>query len=310
MKHDERTSADKKVQALQFSADGNELSQKWYSAYAQYIVRYIQAYADLGAPVNAVSIQNEPLNSPGNAHMTMFVSADDAATITRDHVVPALRDAGLNDVEMWAFDHNTNDNYYPETVLDQARDSVDATAWHCYAPQLDWTVISHHDKYPDKANHMTECFTSRSLPTMWNQASAYTIGPLQNWVEASGMWTLGTLSDRGDGTYGPALSGQGPCAICSGLFLVNESEGTYELTGDYYMLAQISKFMPVGATVLNGSGSWENVQAVGSLNPDGTRTVVVENGKNEDFWMTVTTDSGEQWSGLLRGEAVTTWVLP
>ncbi|GAW17665.1 hypothetical protein ANO14919_071250 [Xylariales sp. No.14919] len=48
------------------------------------------------------------------------------------------------------------------------------------------------------------------------------------------------------------------------------------------MLAQISRFVPRGAVVLRGTGSYSDagyagIQSVASRNPDGTRTVVVEN---------------------------------
>jgi len=79
-------------------------------------------------------------------------------------------------------------------------------------------------------------------------------------------------------------------------------------------MAQFSKFMPPGAIVLNGSGSYDfsdgGIQSVASLNPDGTRTVVIENTFSNDIYLTLTTSSGEEWSGNIPTESVTTWVLP
>lgn len=127
------------------------------------------------------------------------------------------------------------------------------------------------------------------------------------------MWTLGTWTDQGDGTFGPYIPGG--CATCRGLFLVNESAGTYEFTVDYYMLAQYSKFMPPGATVLSGTGSYQwddqtGIQSVASLNPDGTRSVVIQSTMNADVYLTLDTASGEQWSGNIPSNTVVTWVLP
>lgn len=127
------------------------------------------------------------------------------------------------------------------------------------------------------------------------------------------MWTLGTWTQASDGTFGPYI--QGGCDTCRGLFVVNKAAGTYEFTVDYYMLAQISKFMPKGAVVLSGKGSYSydgysGVQSVATRNPDGTRSVVIENTFNNDVYVTLTTSSGQTWSGNALAKSVTTWVLP
>ncbi|OTA99751.1 glycoside hydrolase family 30 protein [Hypoxylon sp. CI-4A] len=293
------------------NADNNWLDSQYYSQYAQYFVKYLQAYADLGVTIDAITLQNEPLNNQGNGHVTMYQTADEAASVTNDYIGPALRDANL-DTQIWAYDHNTDTPSYPQTVIDGAGDYVQATAWHCYAGDLDWTVLSDfHTKNQDKAQYMTECWTSPS--TSWYQSSKNTVGPLQNWAQGSLMWTLGTWTEASDGTFGPYIDGG--CSTCRGLFIVDKDAGTYEYTIDYYMLAQYSKYIPKGATILDGSGShsydgYSGIQSVASKNPDGTRTVVVENTLGNDVYLTVNTTSGEQWSGNLLANSVTTWILP
>jgi glucosylceramidase len=84
---------------------------------------------------------------------------------------------------------------------------------------------------------------------------------------------------------------------------------------DYYMMAQFSKFIPKGAIVLNGSGSYTysdgtGIQSVATVNPDGSKTVVMENKFGNDVYVTLTTTSGQTWSGLVKGQAVVTWLLP
>jgi glucan endo-1,6-beta-glucosidase len=136
------------------------------------------------------------------------------------------------------------------------------------------------------------------------------MGPLQNWASGALAWTLG--SDTSDG---PHLSGSGPCTTCRGLVTVDTSSDTYQMQVDYYMMGQFSKFMPRGATVLSGSGSYTysdgtGLESVASLNPDGTRTVVIENKFANDIYVTLTTTSGQTWSGLIYTNSVVTWILP
>lgn len=90
----------------------------------------------------------------------MYQSASDAATLTQKYVGPALRGAGFN-TRIWAYDHNTDQPDYPRTVINGAGSYVDSAAWHCYAGNLDWSVLtSFHQAYPDKHQYMTECWVS------------------------------------------------------------------------------------------------------------------------------------------------------
>lgn len=74
-------------------------------AFAQYFVKYIQAYADLGVNVDAITIQNEPLNSQAG-YPTMYVEADESGKLINGYVGPALQKANLS-TTVWALDDNT-----------------------------------------------------------------------------------------------------------------------------------------------------------------------------------------------------------
>ena len=165
-----------------------------------------------------------------------------------------------------------------------------------------------HNKHPNVAQYMTECWTSPS--TGWSQAADFTMGPLQNWASGALAWTLGS-----DTNYGPHLSGDGPCPTCRGLVVVDTAAGTYDFAIDYYMIGQFSKFIPKGATVLAGTGSYTyddgtGLQSVASLNPDGSKTVVMTNKFGNDIYVTVSLKSGAQWSGRVYKNSVVTWTLP
>jgi glucosylceramidase len=194
-------------------------------------------------------------------------------------------------------------------VLNTASQYVNAVAWHCYAPNNDWRVLTDfHNSNPSVDQYMTECWTSTQ--TGWSQAADFTMGPLQNWAKGALAWTLGT-----DNAQGPHLSGSGPCTTCRGLVTVDVKAGTYEFQVDYYMMAQFSKFIPKGAIVLDGSGSYTysgsgGIQSVATLNPDKTRTVVIENTFGNNVYVTLTTATGETWSGNVFANSVVTWLLP
>lgn len=91
----------------------NNLNHAYSSSYAQYFVDYIRSFAGYGATVDAITIQNEPLNSQAG-YPTMYVYADESASLIQNFVGPALRNAGFQ-TEVWAYDHNTGN------ILDDLR---------------------------------------------------------------------------------------------------------------------------------------------------------------------------------------------
>ncbi|KAF2672534.1 glycoside hydrolase family 30 protein [Microthyrium microscopicum] len=284
----------------------NNLNLSYVKQYAQYFVKYLQAYEQSGAHIDAITIQNEPLNSKAG-FPTMYISASQAANLIQQNIGPALKNASLA-TQIWAYDHNTDEPDYPDTIVNAAPRYVQATAWHCYAANNKWSVLTDfHNKHPGIQQYMTECWTSPY--TGWSQAADFTMGPLQNWASGSMAWTLGS-----DTNYGPHLADSDACGSCRGLFVVDTSAGTYDFAIDYYMMGQFSKFIPKGATILAGTGSWTyddgtGLQSVASVNPDGCKTVVITNKFQNDVYVTVNFKSGSQWSGRVYKESVVTWTL-
>lgn len=78
---------------------------QYSSAFAEYFVKYIQAYEAQGAHIDAITIQNEPLNSQAG-YPTMYMFSNEQADLIQNYVGPALKNAGL-DTKIWAYDHNT-----------------------------------------------------------------------------------------------------------------------------------------------------------------------------------------------------------
>jgi O-glycosyl hydrolase len=78
---------------------------QYSSAFAQYFVKYIKAFEALGATIDAITVQNEPLNSQAG-YPTMYMFSNEQGTLIQDYIGPALASAGLS-TKIWAYDHNT-----------------------------------------------------------------------------------------------------------------------------------------------------------------------------------------------------------
>lgn len=78
---------------------------QYSNAFAQYFVKYIKAFQAKGATIDAITLQNEPLNSQAG-YPTMYMFANEQGTLIQNYIGPALANAGLA-TKVWAYDHNT-----------------------------------------------------------------------------------------------------------------------------------------------------------------------------------------------------------
>ncbi len=135
---------------------GGTLNTADYQVFANYLVKFIQAYDAAGVPVSLITAQNEPEYSPSNYPGSTFTSTQEANFIA-NNLGPAIKAAGLN-TGILGYDHNWNDPSFPETILgdSSAAQYVTGTAWHCYAgdPSAQSTVEA---LYPSYGTYETEC---------------------------------------------------------------------------------------------------------------------------------------------------------
>ncbi len=99
---------------LSGTTTNNNLNHAYESQFGQYFVKYLQAYKNRGITVDAITIQNEPLNSQ-SGYPTMYVFADESGKLINNVVGPAIRNAGFN-TTVWAYDHNTGTQSHPLSI--------------------------------------------------------------------------------------------------------------------------------------------------------------------------------------------------
>ena len=84
--------------------EGGRLRPECRAAWAQCYVRFIRAYEAEGVPVWGVSVQNEPEAS--QRWDSCLYTAQEERDFVRDHLGPALHEAGLGQVRIVVWDHN------------------------------------------------------------------------------------------------------------------------------------------------------------------------------------------------------------
>ncbi|HEX7735524.1 MAG TPA: discoidin domain-containing protein [Ktedonobacteraceae bacterium] len=254
------------------SMEGGTLNTSAYASYANYFVKYIQAYQALGVPIYAVTVQNEPLYVPVG-YPGMSFPADQEATFIKNYLAPAFAQNNITS-KILGYDHNWDQPGYPTSLLNDANTNaaLAGTAWHCYAgaPEVQTPL---HNAYPGKDTYETECSggqweMNNGLPGTTNLL----ISATRNWAKSVVRWGL-ALDPNGE----PNLGTGAACSQCRGIVSVDQNTGNVTYNGDYYSLGQASRFLAPGASRIDSSVGSNQVSDVAFMNPDGSKVLVVYN---------------------------------
>jgi glucosylceramidase len=297
---------------------GGSLLPGVYDPFANYFVRYIQAYQAAGVPVDYISLQNEPLYLPGD-YPGMCMPAvpgascnnkpwpSDQLTALRDHVLPALAANNLT-TRVLIYDHNWDAPAFPDAVFAdpvvRASSQVAGTAWHGYAGTPGVMSVL-HNKYSDKGTYETEhsggTWVSDQVKADFEEIPQV----MRNWAKVYVKWGLALDQNRGPHSGG--------CGTCTPLVTVNTSTGAVTRAIDYYTLGHFSRFVLPGAEHVYSSNALGMV-SVAFLNPDASKALFVFNDTNaansfqvqwgtQSFTYTLPALSGAtfNWSGSQSG---------
>lgn len=244
-----------------------------YNTYADYFVKFIQAYAAEGITINAVSLQNEPHYEPKGKYPGMWMDEKDQARLVKV-MGPKFEEAGI-EAEIVIWDHNWDEYDYPITVLDDedAKPYIAGSAFHCYRGQvLSQSLVK--EAHPDKNIYFTECSaggwsTDFGNNLIWSFQNLL-IGSTRNWAQTVLEWNLALDN------YGPNNPPVG-CTNCVGIIDIDQDTGQVTKSSEYYAYGHLSKFVPGGATRIDSTGKQSDIENVAFKNPDGSLVAVVLN---------------------------------
>lgn len=255
---------------------GGKLKEEWYETYALYFVKFIQAYAQEGIPIDAITPQNEPLNE-SSGYPTMRMEAQEQNVFIRDHLGPLFIEHGIT-TKIIIYDHNWDRFDYPIEILNDpvTRDYVEGSAFHAYGGSVS-AMSQVHATHPDKGLYFTEISgggwaTDFSDNLKWNMSNIF-IGTANHWSKNALLWNLAL--DQNDGPT------NGGCQNCRGVVTILPG-GNVERNEEYYALGHMSKFIKPGARRAASTGfpSSENLESVAFVNPDDSKVLVVLNSNN------------------------------
>ena len=250
---------------------GGNLKIQYYSLYAQYFVRYIQAMKAQGITIDAVTPQNEPQHGGNNPSMVM--SAEQQADFIKNHLGPAFQSAGIT-TKIIVWDHNCDNPEFPIAILNDAsaKPYIAGSAFHLYNGGIS-ALSQVHDAHPDKNLYFTEQWTG-STGTFegdlkWHIKNVM-IGSMRNWSKTALEWNLAN-----DPEFKPHTPGG--CTECKGALTIDGNHITRNVS--YYIIAQFAKFVPAGSVRI-GSNILGPLQSAAFVTPEGKYVLVVLNESN------------------------------
>lgn len=256
---------------------GGKLKPEYFQTWADYFVKYVNAYQKEGIPIWGLTVQNEPMAV--QVWESCIFTAEEERDFVRDYLGPTLHKNGLSDVKLMIWDHNRGIMYQrAEVVYDdpEASKYVWGTAFHWYVGDHFDNVRMVHDAFPDKRLIYTEAGMSGDWETGRRLARNMIID-LNNWTNGWTYWNLLLDENRGPRHAG----GTG------GTSIVTADTRTGELTFNppYYYFGHFSRFIRPGAQRIACTSNNDDFLATAFVNPDGKVAVVILNLKdNEQFF--------------------------
>ena len=250
---------------------GGSIRPRNTKVYAQYILRYLQAYAAAGVPVDAMTIQNETDSDQDGTMPACTWSEEVESSYIGEHLGPLLEQSGMH-TQLWILDHNYNltGRLFDQLAKPEVRKYISAIAWHGYFGKV--TQINDVQlRYPDLPMYWTEGGDGVGTPdllTDWARWAGVFAGVLNNGCRSITTWNL-ALDEAGRPTIGPFG--------CAGMLTVDSKTNAVTRNGIYWALVHFARAMPKDSKVLACKGEGLDVQAVAARRPDGTLAVVVSN---------------------------------
>jgi glucosylceramidase len=254
--------------------NGGSLKPEYRSRWAEYLCRYIEEFRQRGYKVERMSLQNEP-NAVQKWDSCVY-SAREEKEFLRDFLYPALKKHGLEDVEVFIWDHNK------ERLFERAQDVIDrdtesmvtGLAFHWYSGDHFDALDLVRQKYPDKKLILSEsclefCKFDKTKEKKNAQRLAHDlIGNLNHGMQAFYDWNI-LLNEKG----GPNHVNN----FCDAPYLFHEDTGELEHRQILNYYWHFAHFIKPGAVRIATTKYTEDLEITAWKNPDGKIIAVLLN---------------------------------
>ncbi|HYG40002.1 MAG TPA: glycoside hydrolase family 30 protein [Cytophagales bacterium] len=265
---------------------GGKLLPEYNEAWANYYVKFINAYEKEGIPIWGLSVQNEPMAT--QTWESCIFTGEEERDFIKNHLGPTLHKAGMADKKLIAWDHNRDLIYQrASTVLNdpEAAKYVWGIGYHWYET---WTGSGMQfenlrrvaETFPDKNLIFTEgCIEKFKFEGIndWALGERYGHSMVNDFNSGTVAWTDWNILLNEIG--GPNHVGN----FCYAPIIADTRDGKVHYTNSYYYIGHFSKFIKPGAKRIISSSNRDKLQTTAFQNTDGSIAVVVMNSSDEEL---------------------------
>lgn len=263
---------------------GGKLLPQYYQAWANYYVKFIEAYEKEKIPVWGLSIQNEPMAR--QRWESCIYTAEEERDFLKNYLGPTLEKAGMGNRKIIAWDHNRDLLYQrASTILNDpaAAKYVWGIGFHWYET---WTggdpqflnLQRVHEQYPNTNLIFTEGCNgpfNRGQIGHWNWGEIYGRNMINDFNNGTCAWTdWNILLDE---TGGPNHVQN----FCFAPVHADTKTGELIYMNAFYYIGHFSKFVKPGAKRIISSSSRSELLTTAFKNEKGKTVVVVMNDSNK-----------------------------
>ena len=259
---------------------GGSLKPMFYQVWANYFVKFIQAYEKEGIPVWGISVQNEPMAK--QRWESCIYSAEQERDFLKNNLGPTLEKSGLASKKIIVWDHNRDLMFQrAATIFDDPVASKYAwgMGFHWYenwsgGQQMYENVKKVHEAYPTKNLIFTEGCAEAFNPEkyqFWTNGEKYGTSMIHDFNNGTVAWTDWNilLDERG----GPNHVGN----FCFAPIHANTKTDELIYTPSYYYIGHFSKFIQPNAQRISSVASRSQLLTTSFQNPDNSIVTVVMN---------------------------------
>ena len=253
---------------------GGELKPQYYGLWAQYIVKFIQAYKEKGVFIDAITVQNEPLANQ-RWESCMYNHEQEKQMVI--HLGRAFKKANLT-TKIYIWDHNRDVMFERASHIlsdSEAASYTYGVAFHWYDNKDFIEVKKTHDTFPEKHLLFTEgCQENGPHIGDYEVGLRYGVNMMKDihhGTEGYIDWNLFL-----DTTGGPNHVSN----LCSSPIIVDVFPEKMILNPSFYFVSHFSKYVKPGAIRYYSHLKGECLHNVFE-NPDGSRVVILLNEGDE-----------------------------
>lgn len=254
---------------------GGKLSEKYKQTYADYFIKYILSYKELGINIDYITIQNEP----GAIQLweSCIYSSEDEVDFLVNYLYPTFQKNNIC-TKILIYDHN-KEKLYTRALSEfsdlNALNAASGIAFHWYSGNHFENISLCRETFPNKLLFHTEgCFGFTPDNSFPNQYAHDITEDLNHGVNGYIDWNI-LLDNKG----GPNHKKN----YCNSPVMLNNTNSDYIKNLSYYYIGHFSKVIHPGAHRIAFSKYIADITMTAFKNPDNSIAIVMVNRENYDI---------------------------